>query len=221
MKPVSLLFFLAFAIVGLLFYLFPEVDLWASSLFYESGRGFYLQNSRFNLFVYHAIPYVSGITFVSLLVLVIASWKTKRKIWGLDSRSYVFLLLVFVIGPGYVTSLFKDNFDRARPNMIQQFGGSKIFTPAFVVSDQCDINCSFYSGHPTALYFFVAVALLLQGLRRKLFLLLAYGGGLLVGAVRVMQGGHFLSDIVISGFMITAVALLLYYLMFVRFAAHK
>ncbi len=216
MKRLLPIYFFLFFLVSLLFYLFPQLDLWVSSLFYDPEKGFYLQTNRFNLFIYHAIPYVSSFTLAGIIILLLASWRLKRSLLGLNTRSYLFLLLVFVIGPGMVTALFKDNFDRARPNQITEFGGTKTFTPAYVVTDQCDINCSFYSGHPTALYFFVAVAMLFHGLKRKLFLLLAYGGGLLVGMVRVMQGGHFFSDIIISGFMITTVALLLYLAMFYR-----
>ncbi len=216
MKRFLLIYFSVFFLVSLLFYLFPQIDLWVSSLFYNSQKGFYLQTNRFNLFVYHAIPYVSTMTLLGIIILLLTSWRLKRSLLGLNTRSYLFLFLVFVTGPGVVTALFKDNFDRARPNQVTEFGGTKKFTPAYVITDQCDINCSFYSGHPTALYFFVAVALLLQGLKRKLFLLLAYGGGLLVGMVRVIQGGHFFSDIIISGFMITTVALLLYLAMFYR-----
>ena len=54
---------------------------------------------------------------------------------------------MLVLGAGLVVNgILKDDFGRARPRDIEAFGGSSQFTPAFVVSHECDRNCSFSSG---------------------------------------------------------------------------
>jgi len=210
--PPTLLF--SFALVSLGFYLFPQVDLWFSGLFYRPGEGFYLADNPLVVFSYQMIPIITTLMAVILLSLLAYTWVKHRTALGMDRKAYTYLLLVLLIGPGLLSSLFKDNWHRARPVNVEQFGGQSIFSPAYVISDQCDNNCSFFSGHPTSLYFFIAVALVAPPAQRRRFMTLAITGGVLVGLGRVIQGGHFLSDVVTSGFMVASTAYLLYWLMY-------
>jgi lipid A 4'-phosphatase len=210
--PPSLL--ISFVLVALAFYLFPQVDLWFSNLFYTPEQGFYLGDNPVVVFIYLAIPIFTTIMSLSLIGLLVYTWLKGRRVLGLDKKAYTYLLLVLLIGPGLLSSIFKDNWHRARPASIEQFGGNLQFTPAYVISDQCDTNCSFFSGHPTSLYFFIAVALVAPPAYRRRFMILAIGGGLVVGLGRVMQGGHFFSDVITSGFMVAMTAYLLYWWMY-------
>lgn len=210
--PYTLL--LSFVLVSLGFYLFPQVDLWVSGLFYRSDEGFYLGANPLVLFSYKMIPVLTTIISAALIGLLIYTWIKGRKVLSLDKKAYAYLLLVLLIGPGLLSSVFKDNWHRARPITIEQFGGQSSFSPAYVISDQCDNNCSFFSGHPTTLYFFIAVALVAPPAYRRRFMLLAISGGLLVGLGRIIQGGHFFSDIIISGFMVAITAYLMHWLMY-------
>ena len=205
---------LGFVLVSLGFYLFPQIDLWVSGLFYNTEQGFYLAGNPLVRFIYAGIPIFTTAMTLALIGLLLYTWLKKRTALGLDRRAYVYLLLVLIIGPGLLSSIFKDNWHRARPMTVEQFGGKQQFSPAFVISDQCDNNCSFFSGHPTSLYFFIAVALVAPPTYRRRFMVLAIAGGLIVGLGRVMQGGHFFSDVITSGFMVATTAYLLHWLMY-------
>lgn len=215
MKNIPLSFISSFLVVGMFFVLYPEVDIWMSGQFYTPEDGFYLRNQLVIDFIYEWTPVYSWLLFLALLGGWLMTFK-KPAIMGLNKRAFGFLLLTLLCGPGLLTMTFKDHWDRARPMDTELFGGNKQFTRAFVISDQCDNNCSFYSGHPTSFYFLIALAMVFQGRRRKLFVTAALLGGFSVGMVRVVQGGHFFSDIVISGFMVTATAYLLYWLFYRR-----
>ena len=209
--PRPLLF--SFVLVSLTFYLFPQIDLWVSGLFYTKEQGFYLAEQPLVVFIYNAIPVFTTAMALFLIGLLLYTWLKRRTALGLNQRAYVYLLLVLLVGPGLLSSIFKDNWHRARPISIEQFGGEQQFTPAFVITDQCDTNCSFFSGHPTSLYFFIAVALVAPPVYRRRFMTLAIAGGLIVGLGRVVQGGHFFSDVITSGFMVATTAYLLHWLM--------
>jgi len=219
MLPPSLL--ISFVLVSLGFYLFPQLDLWISGLFYTQQQGFYLADNPLVVFIYNMIPVLTTFMSLFLLTLLAYTWIKGRKALGLDKKAYAYLLLVLLIGPGVLSSVFKDNWHRARPINIEQFGGQSSFSPAYVISDQCDTNCSFFSGHPTSLYFFIAVALVAPPAYRRRFMLLAIAGGLLVGLGRIIQGGHFFSDVITSGFMVAITAYLLYWWMYTRPSQHS
>ncbi len=90
---------------------------------------------------------------------------SKRMLFGVDGKKVVYLFLVLIIGAGLIVNvMFKDNFGRARPRDIVEFGGSAQFTPAFVVSSACDRNCSFSSGDSAGAFFSLAFIL---AFRRK------------------------------------------------------
>ena len=127
------------------------------------------------------------------------------------------MLVSIIMAPGVVVNLtLKDNVDRARPKNITQFGGDRQFTPAFVVSDQCESNCSFVCGHAAAGFSFIALALVFTGKRRQRIFAVAVTAGFLIGLVRVIQGGHFLSDVIFSFFFTYLTIRLLYYLIMER-----
>ncbi len=190
----------------LLFWQLPQIDLWFSGLFWRPAQGFWLSDLapvRWSYVAFRDIPYV----LVPLLGwLYLASWLWARRSERMLRRGLLFLFLVMAVGPGLlVNEVFKAESGRARPATVQAFGGERTFTPAFEPSDQCRSNCSFVSGHAAMGFFFLALAWPLRD-RRWLY----WGGiiGLLVGLGRVMQGAHFLSD-VLFGYPIVYVAALL------------
>ena len=67
----------------------------------------------------------------------------------------------------------------------------KIFTPAFLKSDQCERNCSWISGETSAAFSFVVGTILLKN---HYFLILNFILGFLVFFCRMAMGGHFFSD---------------------------
>jgi lipid A 4'-phosphatase len=119
------------------------------------------------------------------------------------------------VGPGLVANLIlKDQWGRPRPKHVAEFGGSKTFHPPILMSKQCPRNCSFVSGEASAMYipFFAAAAMLPASAP----VLVATGTvmGLAAGAVRIAQGGHFLSDVIFAGVFMALTVLAVRWLMF-------
>ena len=212
MKRGLIAYLVLFALAALIFDLFPGVDLWASSLFYRGGEGFFLRDDRSLRILFQAVFYLTdAITVLLPLIFIVSIWR-KRPILGIDHKAAVFLLLSLVIGPGIlVNSVLKDNWGRARPVQVLEFAGTQHFTPVLEPTNQCARNCSFPAGHPSIGFFLVSFAFLIPSVRKRRIAIggaLAFGG--LVGLARIMQGGHFLSDVVFSGLLIFATSWLLY-----------
>ena len=199
-------------VLAFLFVAFPEVDIAVSRIFFnadpavvagaEAGKGFFLKEDPALNFLFKAVDVISrGVLIIAIGLLVLRSFQRHGRL--LSTAIVAFSL---IIGPAVVVNaVFKDHWDRARPRQIQEFGGEKIFSPAWVVSNQCDRNCSFTSGHAAAGFSFVVLHFVARG-RRWLWLGLLAGG--LIGAARIAVGAHFLSDIVFSFFLVYLTAAL-------------
>lgn len=206
----------ALALATALFLLFPGVDLWAARLFYRPDAGFFLSHWPPVRAVYVGVPYLVDAVIVAVPAVYLVSLRRGRPLWRIDGRACAFLLLALALGPGLVVNaLLKDHWGRARPAQVEAFGGSARFTPAPLPADQCARNCSFPAGHPAIGFYLVSFALLIPERRRRRA---AIAGAVALGAVfglaRMAQGGHFLSDVVFSGFIVCGVSWLLHRVIF-------
>src|SRR5260221_2767865 len=123
----------------------------------------------------------------------------------LRARGLAFVVLALLLGPGLLANVvLKDNWGRARPSHLVEFGGKSTFSPPLLLSDQCDHNCAFVAGDAAAGFFLLSFALLARR-RRALAIAGALGVGAALGVVRIIQGGHFLSDVVFAGLFIGGV----------------
>jgi len=185
--------FILFAVLAVTF---PEVDIWVSEQFYEPGAGFPLDHDPVIQFIYVVFRYMPHFIIPIFLLMLAAPWFIKAMH---GTRKYTtFLLLSLLIGPGLIVHpILKDNWDRPRPENTQNFGGQHEFAPAFKINDVEGTHKSFASGHAAMGFWFIAFAWVF----RKRRLLTA---GLIIGAIvsmgRIVQGGHFLSDIITAAF---------------------
>ncbi len=203
-------------VIGVLLVAFPQVDLAVSGLFFDDAQGFYLKNQPLVRFIYDLVPWLARTVIASLVLFLLAAWTIWRKRAFFLHRRHValYLLLVAIIGPLLlVNGVFKDHWGRARPAQVVEFGGGKQFTRAALPTDQCEKNCSFVSGHASAGFYFLALAFVLPR-RRALWLALGTGLGLGIGFVRIVQGGHFFSDVIFCGIVVYLTARVLHALMF-------
>jgi len=201
-----------FVTSSLLLARFSDIDLRMSKLFFDES--FYLNARWWALLLNGGVDYFLYATMSTVVGIYAFNRLMKRDLYEVDGRKVLYLLLVLVIGAGLIVNvIFKENFGRARPRDIEEFGGSKHFTPAFVITRECDRNCSFSSGHGAGAFFSVALALALSRKRVTLLAALAFGG--LVSFSRVASGAHYFSDSVVSFFVMVIVADLFYYCMFV------
>ena len=207
-----LVFCLAGAAAIVLLTAFPGIDIWFSGLFYRSGSGFFLADRQPVRLLFRSAPYITGALVLFAVAAGASHYFGRRALLGCDARAALYLVLALALGPGLlVNTILKDHWGRARPSQIVEFGGDKQFTPALVPANQCDRNCSFSSGHAALGFSLVTFAFLATERRRRhAAVAAALASGFLLGLARIAQGGHFLSDVVLSGFLVTATSWLLH-----------
>lgn len=200
----------SFLVSSLLLSAFPGVDIYISRLFFD-GTYFYL-NRQWQTFFREGLTYFLCASMVCVTGIYALGRVTKRSSCRVNGKTVCYLFFVLILGAGLIVNvILKDNFGRARPRDIAEFGGAKLFTPAFVVSDECDSNCSFSSGEGAGAFFSLALASALS--RRRTVLLAAVGLGSLVSLSRVAAGAHFFSDTVVSFFVMLIITDVLFYYM--------
>lgn len=183
----------------LAFLVFPGLDLTVSGWFWEAQGGWVYKDGFLLEFVRKGLPtvIVGGVLF--MLLLYVAGLIFKQRFLGIDGWISLYVVLTLAVGPGVIVNgVFKDNWGRARPSQIIEFGGAATYTPPFMVAGQCDTNCSFVSGHGALGFWLVTLAFLVPAPWRGRAILGALVCGGLVAVVRIMQGGHFLSDTLYS-----------------------
>ena len=194
---------------GILFTIVPALDLLAARYFFDSEGRFAGDSGWAGLFrnLFRTVFFLTALLAVTGLVRTIAFERT----WlGLDKARWLYLALCLAAGPGLVANVaFKNEWGRARPVQITEFGGSKTFSPPLTPSDQCATNCSFVSGEASSIFavFFAAAFLF----RKKSSTLIRTGvaAGAAAGLVRMAQGGHFLSDVIFAGVFMALTAVIL------------
>ena len=200
---------------AVLFIAVPQIDLIAARALYLGDGAFWWSHELIGVVWAKGTRLLARVIIVVLAIGLVGTLVRRRPIIGLDWRRFLFLLLCFGIGTGIVANaIFKDNWGRARPSQIVEFGGDKQFTPAFVIADQCPRNCSFVSGDAAFAFGTIGIALLAG--RRPRYVAAALAFGALIGFGRMLAGGHFLSDVVFAGVFAVLTALILERIMLAR-----
>lgn len=198
-------------ITGVIFLIRPDLDLAIASAFADGTNGFGLRQHPTATFFNDLINMMAAVMALACITGWILAARMRMAIAGLWTRHYAFLLTCLVAGPGLIANaLFKENWGRARPRQVTEFGGTAEFSPPLLISDQCSSNCSFVSGDASMAFVFLALALVVPPKRRVMAVCGALAFGLFIGFVRVLQGAHFFSDVVFAGVFVGLVVLLLY-----------
>lgn len=197
---------------------FPQIDLSLSQIFFDPGRRIFLLRSHpLGDFVRKTMPIILFALAAGVAVLGLVSARLDRRLLGFDGKAAAYVILSLAVGPGLiVNALFKDYWGRPRPSTITEFFGPNHYVMALMPSDQCLDNCSFPSGHAALAFWMVSFAFLAPPLWRRKAILAALAFGVVIGLVRIAQGGHFLSDVVFSGVIVTGLCQWLYGVIIVR-----
>ncbi|RZI47585.1 phosphatase PAP2 family protein [Rickettsiales endosymbiont of Peranema trichophorum] len=196
--------------IALLFFYRSDIDLAVSGYFYDFIFGFYLKSNPVVSLINSSVVVLAQLLLVGCIVALVLRFIAVRSMHPRHYIPILYVIFVYAIGPGLVVNLvFKENFGRARPMHVEQFGGEHKFTPAFVISNQCNHNCSFVSGHASIGFMVFAFGFLQKGRKRMVYNLLALFLGFGFGLARIAKGAHFLSDVVFSGVAVYAVAYIL------------
>ena len=179
-----------------------SLDIYISNLFYYGQQTFFLQSFSILSILARKIFLLALIVYIVLLPIFSLYFPTKKLFFG-----YVFRFkdVVFILASTFfnliivVNLLLKSLWGRARPNDILQLGGKDSFTPWYNLSDACSSNCSFVSGDSSVGF---SLIILYFVTKNKNFFWGALLSGSFLGIVRILEGGHFFSDVLISGFLI-------------------
>jgi lipid A 4'-phosphatase len=118
----------------------------------------------------------------------------------MTSSAALFLIFSLALGPGLlVNAILKENWARPRPGMVTEFGGDYVFKPWWDPRGTCDSNCSFVSGETSSAVWMTAPALLVPPPWRYAALGAAGLYAVVVASLRMLVGGHFLSDVIFAG----------------------
>jgi lipid A 4'-phosphatase len=203
-----------FALSLLVFAIWPGLDLTVSNWFYDPTLGFHLKKDAWAVRLYDVFGQIHWVILGGLLtILFFPQWLMTALRGPLRNRA-AYLLIAMLLGPGLaVNSGFKEHWGRARPHQVQEFGGPQTYSPALQPAQACEGNCSFVSGHAAMGFFVVSVYFIT---RRRRWLVAGVLTGSVVGLARIVQGDHFLSDVVFAFWTVWFVSWAIAFLMGLR-----
>lgn len=201
MNRLGLLLALCVAVLtGLVFGLWPGLDIEIAALFFDPAAGFALgRNAALSALRDGAMWVAAG--FVAPAVVALAMelfWPGRRAL--MSRRAAWFLIITIALGPGLIVNvLLKDHWHRPRPSQVAEFRGAERFVPWWSTAGGCARNCSFVAGEPSGAFWTIAPAALAPPAWRIAAYAGAIGFGLVVGLLRMAAGGHFFTDVVFAG----------------------
>lgn len=195
------------AVTGVVFGVFPELDLKISGLFhdadaheflisryvYQGGNGWVLRMRDASMWI------VAALAAPSVVALLVKMARPNKRLL-VAGRAVVLLLATLALAPGLLANvILKDHWGRPRPIDVRELGGTDRFVPWWDPRGECPTNCSFISGEGSGAFWTIAPAALAPPPLR----VAAYGAAVAFGAavstLRVAFGGHFFTDVVSSG----------------------
>jgi membrane-associated PAP2 superfamily phosphatase len=189
------------ACVGLVFGIYPELDIRIARLFFPLGNiDFGLRIDPFLMAVRDASLWLEAALVAPAAVALLVKIIVPRARMLVPGRAVVFLLSTLILAPGlFVNVLAKDNWGRPRPIDIPEFGGDQPFVAWWDPRGGCPKNCSFVAGDPSGAFWTLAPAVLTPPPWRAVAsaAALAFGSG--IGLMRISAGAHFFTDVVFSG----------------------
>ena len=189
-------------VVGVIFGLYPQLDLDISTLFYDPNTHAWKADGV--PWVAHArdaarwlialIAAPAGFAAVGKLMLP----RARMLIGG---RAALFLLVSLALGPGVIANtILKDHWGRYRPYYLTEFGGTdQPFTAWWNPRGPCVGNCSFIAGEPSGAFWTLAPAALAPPQWRALAYGAALAFGAAIGLLRMAGGAHFFTDVAFAG----------------------
>jgi len=188
-------------VVGLLFGLYPELDLKLSAVFYEvAGKTFPLKINAIAAVARDGAMWIAwGLALPSIVALVVKLIRPDRPLL-ISGRAIIFLLLTLLLSAGVLTNLgFKSYWGRPRPVVVTQFNGPEPFVAWWDPRGTCGRNCSFFSGEGATAFWTYAPAALTPPAWRPLAYTAATLFGITTSVLRMAFGGHFFTDVAIAG----------------------
>jgi lipid A 4'-phosphatase len=191
---------LAFA-VGLLFGIYPELDLKLAALFYDTAsKSFPLKHDTLAAIVRDGAMWIAwGLALPAIAAPVIKLFRPDKPLL-IPGRAIIFLTVTLFLSAGVLTNLtFKSYWGRPRPVVVTQFNGDQSFVPWWDPRGACGRNCSFFSGEGATAFWTFAPAALTPPAWRPLAYTAATLLGVITSVLRMAFGGHFFTDVAAAG----------------------
>src|SRR5204862_954615 len=138
------------AVVGVVFGLYPELDLRLARPFFEvdrHGNSFGLRIDPVLMVVREASMWVVAVLAAPAVVALVIKIALPRRRMLVAGRATVFLLATLAIAPGLMANFaLKEHWGRSRPIDVKEFRGAERFVPWWDPRGDCPTNCSFVSG---------------------------------------------------------------------------
>lgn len=197
----------AVILLALVYEVWPQLDLQLASWLFVLKQNHATDQWPWVQASYHAVPWLGRMLLVGCLLCL---WGPGglRATTPRTRRSAMSLLAGLLIGLTLIVNLtLKEVWGRARPHQVAELGGSQRYTPPLHPGDGCSSNCSFTSGHAATGFVLICMGALGSVHRRRLWWLAGSACGFMVGAGRMLQGDHFLGDVLFSWLILWGIAL--------------
>jgi lipid A 4'-phosphatase len=188
-------------VVGLLFGIYPELDLKLAGWFYDTAsKSFPLKFNTLAAVARDGAMWISwGLALPAIAALLAKLVRPDRPLL-MSGRAIIFLLATLLLSAGVLTNLtFKSYWGRPRPIALTQFNGDLPFVPWWDPRGGCGRNCSFFSGEGATAFWTYAPAALAPPAWRPLAYAAATLFGVITSMLRMAFGGHFFSDVAAAG----------------------
>ncbi|MGB0922304.1 MAG: phosphatase PAP2 family protein [Alphaproteobacteria bacterium] len=194
-------------LLSITFLALPQIDIWIASQL-KADDGFLLSGTWAAYAQKKVIRWLTIICALAVIIgTVIVHLPNRQHVFGMSKTDWRFLFSSLALGPGIlVNTVLKEFWGRARPQYIQELGGEAEFTPPYVITNQCESNCSFVSGDSAIAFWIMAIAFVLPTKWQRPALLAGFLFGLLISFFRMGQGKHFTSDTLLAFVFVTLVS---------------
>lgn len=188
-------------IIGLLFGIFPELDLKLAALFYDPATTtFPLKQDAIAVFARDISMWIAWAFALPAIAAFVVKMVRPDRPMLIAPRAATLLLVTIILSAGILTNLtFKSYWGRPRPVMVSEFNGPWEFMPYWDPRGACGKNCSFFSGEGATAFWTYAPAALTPPAWRPLAYTAATLFGIITSVLRMAFGGHFFTDVAAAG----------------------
>ncbi|HEY1362696.1 MAG TPA: phosphatase PAP2 family protein [Xanthobacteraceae bacterium] len=205
MNRTGLVIALAIAVaVGLVFGIWPELDLKLAALFFDPQRfGFWRSYDPLYLRARDVTTWLIALLAAPAGLALIGKLLRPQAPLAIPARAIILMLVTLALGPGLLTNLLlKESWSRPRPIDVAEFGGTEHFRPWWDPRGDCPKNCSFVAGEPSGAFWTLAPAAVVPVQWRVPATAAALVFGTAVSVLRMAAGAHFFTDAVFAGVLV-------------------
>jgi lipid A 4'-phosphatase len=190
-----------------------NLDLRVQRIFYDfQGAKWFLKDNPVVVFLYNYGVY-PGLALTAAAAAVFGFGFTYKKLVKYRKPA-ILIVLTMLLGPAIaVNVVLKDYSGRPRPREIKEFSGKMAYRHVFEFGTPGK-GYSFPCGHCSTGFLFTALYFAYRKKNKLLANSALWGGvalGTLIGAGRMAQGAHFLSDVLWAGGITVITAEIIYY----------